>query len=69
MVRLRAGEQVVVLVDGIVCCPLVDPPKDKALKAGVEHLCTLTFAVPQKVCSFWDGCRQVSAVTFRQHGT
>ena len=52
MVRLRAGEQVVVLVDGIVCCPLVDPPKDKALKAGVENLCTLTFAMLRKCVVF-----------------
>ena len=38
----------VFLFDGIVCCPLVDPPKDKAAKAGVEHLCTLTFAMLRK---------------------
>ena len=58
----------VFLIDDIVCCRLVDSPKDKAAKAGVEHLCTLTFAVPQKVCSFWVGYGQVSAVAFRQHG-
>ena len=42
----------VFLFDGIVCCPLVDPPKDKAAKAGVEHLCTLTFAMLRKCVVF-----------------